>query len=141
MNLTVCSKLCKECPFSKNAKRGWLGSHTLKGVLIAQQEEELFSCHMARKEGMRSENIETGEIKICRGYIASATKSGITFGQGYKNGSELKRLQELIIKEAQEDEDIILSRLEFAQHHGQPADSPVISISQEELNKRRGYRL
>ena len=141
MKLTVCSKLCKECPFSKNARRGWLGSHTLKGVLIAQQEEELFSCHMARKEGMSSENIESGEIKICRGYVASATKSGITFGKSYKNGSELKRLQELIIEEALEDTDIILSRLEFAQHHGQAADSPELSLSQEVLKKRRGFRL
>lgn len=141
MSLTVCSKLCKECPFSKASPKGWLGSHTLKGVLTAQQDEELFSCHMARKEGMNSENIESGEIKICRGYIASATKSGIIFGQRYKNGAELKRLQELITIEALEDEDIILSRLEFAQHHGKPADSPEISVSKDELYKRRGYRL
>jgi len=141
MSLNVCSKLCKECPFSKASPKGWLGLHTLKGVLIAQQIEELFSCHMARKEGMSSENIESGEIRICRGYIASATKSGVIFGHHHKNGSELKRLQELIAKEAMEDEDIILSRQEFIQHHSQPADSPAKSLSQEELNKRRGYRL
>ncbi len=140
MKLTVCSKLCSECPFSKASPKGWLGFHTLDGVLEAQQREELFSCHLARKDEMTSGNIESGEVKICRGYIASATKSGINFGQNYKNGRELKRLQALITKEAKEDGNIILSRDEFKEHHGRQTVSPKRSLSQEEFLRRQGYR-
>lgn len=140
MKLTVCSKLCTECPFSKASPKGWLGFHTLDGVLKAQQEEGLFSCHLARKDEMTSDNIESGEIKICRGYIASATKSGIIFGQNHKNGQELKRLQVLITKESKEDENIILSRDEFKEHHGRQTVSPKRSLSQEEFLRRQGYR-
>ena len=140
MDLTVCSKLCNECPFSAAAPKGWLGSHTLDGVLSAQQGEELFSCHMARKENMTSDNIESGEIRICRGYVASATKSGIIFGKNDKNGSELKRLQKLIAEEAKEDENIILSRPEFVEHHGPAIALQKLSISPEEVLKRQGYR-
>ena len=140
MNLTVCSKLCVECPFSATATKGWLGSHTLDGVLSAQQNEELFSCHMARKENMTSDNIESGEIKICRGYVASATKSGIVFGENDKNGSELKRLQKLIAEEDKEDGDIILSRPEFVEHHGPAIALKKLAITPEEMLKRQGYR-
>ena len=139
MNLTVCSKLCSECPFSTASPKGWLGFHTLDGVLEAQKKEELFSCHLARKDEMTSDNIASGEVKICRGYIASATKSGITFGQNHKNGHELKRLQMLITKEAKEDNNIILSQEEFTTHHGQRAVSPRKSLSQEEFLRRQGY--
>ena len=139
MNLTVCSKLCVECPFSKASPRGWLGFHTLEGVIEAQQHEELFSCHLARKTGMTSDNIESGEVKICRGYLASATKSGIAFGKNDKNGEELRRLQEQIISEAKEDKNIILSQDEFKDHHGEPDILSKLNISQEEYNRRRGY--
>jgi len=49
MNLTVCSKLCSECPFSEASPKGWLGFHTLDGVLEAQKKEKLFSCHWQEK--------------------------------------------------------------------------------------------
>ncbi len=52
---------------------------------------------------MNSDNIESEEANICRGYIANATKSGIIFGQNHKNGRELKKLQKLITKEAEEE--------------------------------------
>lgn len=58
MNLTVCTRICKECPFSKSSPKGWLGFHTLESVLAVQQEAGLFSCHLLRKEGMRRDEIE-----------------------------------------------------------------------------------
>ena len=140
MKLTVCTKLCSECPFSVASPKGWLGSHTLEGVLEAQKDEGLFSCHLARKENMTSENIESGQVKICRGYVASATKSGTVFGSHNKNGTELRRLQNLIIKEAKEDGNIILSRNEFKEHHGGSTTANMLSISQEEILRRQGYR-
>ena len=139
MNLTVCSKLCVECPFSKKAKKGWLGSHTLEGVIEVQKNEELFSCHLARKTGMTSDQIESGEIKICRGYVASATKSDITFGKNDVNGEELRRLQQQIIAEDKEDKNIILSQDEFKEHHGEPGILSILNISHEEYLRRQGY--
>ncbi|MBL4773399.1 MAG: hypothetical protein JKX98_07290 [Alcanivoracaceae bacterium] len=138
MNLTMCSKLCVECPFSANSLKGWLGAHTIEAVLESQLNEDLFSCHMARKDEMTADNIESGEIKICRGYIASATKSGKFFGESDINGKELKRLQEQIIKDGKENEDIILSRDEFKEHHGTIDVAKRLSISQDELLRRRG---
>lgn len=140
MNLTVCSTLCKECPFSKESPKGWLGSHSLKDILKTHENEELFSCHLARKTNMTIENIESGEIKICRGYIASATKSGVIFSDSTQNGSELKRLQDKIIKEQKDEEAIILSRDEFKLHHDPYNTSARLSISQEEIRRRQGYK-
>lgn len=119
-----------------------MGFHTLEGVIKVQQNEELFSCHLARKTGMTSDNIESGEVKICRGYIASATRSDIAFGKNDKNGEEIRRLQEQMISEAKEDKedkDIILSQDEFKDHHSEPDILSKLNISQEEYNRRKGY--
>ncbi len=140
MKLTACSKLCSECPFSANSPKDWLGSHSLRGVLDAQNEEKLFSCHLARKENMTSDTIESGEVRICRGYVASATKSGIVFGENEVNGPELRRLQQLIIAEDREDPNIILSQEEFVVHHAKakPDLTRILKISKEELLRRQG---
>lgn len=143
MKLNVCAKLCKECPFSANSPKGWLGSHSLRGVLDAQNDEKLFSCHLARKEDMTADEIASGQVKICRGYVASATKSGIVFGESEVNGAELQRLQQLIISEAKEDPNIILAQDEFVVHHAQakPDLTKIVKISREELLKRQGFVL
>ncbi len=140
MKLNVCSKLCKECPFSANSPKGWLGSHSLGGVLAAQNDEKLFSCHLARKENMTGEEIEAGQVKICRGYVASATKSGIVFGEDEVNGPELRRLQDLIASEDKEEPSIILSQEEFVVHHARarPDLTKILKISKEELLRRQG---
>ncbi len=138
MNLTVCKKICLECPFSKASPKGWLGDHSLEGVLIAQQEGKLFSCHLQRKEGMTNDDIENGDVKICRGYLVSASKSDITFGLDPETGKTLGELQTLVASEGLEDKDTILSRQEFEEHHGQPDLSRILNIPQEELDRRRG---
>lgn len=141
MKLNVCSKLCSECPFSTNAPKGWLGSHSLGGVLAAQNDEKLFSCHLARRENMTGDDIESGQIKICRGYVASATKSGIVFGEDEINGPELQRLQQLISAENKEDVNIILSQEEFVVHHAhaKPDVTKILNISKEEFLRRQGF--
>lgn len=139
MNLTVCKKICTECPFSKSSLRGWLGSHTLEGVLDAQQEEQLFSCHLQRKDGMTNDDIEGGDIKICRGFLVSASKSDITFGQDHETGKALGELQQRVASEGKENKDTILSRQEFEVHHGPPKLSREIKLSQDELHRRLGY--
>lgn len=140
MKLTVCKKICAECPFSKSSPKGWLGSHSLQGVLDAQQDEKLFSCHLQRKEGMTIDDIECGDVKICRGFLVSASKSDITFGQNPETGKELRKLQAMVESEAKEDKNTILSRQEFEEHHGRPALSRILNIPQDELDRRRGYR-
>ena len=135
----MCTKLCVECPFSAKSLKGWLGAHTIDGVLESVENEDLFSCHMARKEDMTIDSIESGEVRICRGYIASATKSGKAFGESDENGAELRRLQLQIIEENKEDPDIILSHSEFVEHHGRIDVAKKLSISREELLRRQGY--
>lgn len=138
MSLTICKRLCNECPFIKSSPEGWLGPHTLQDVLDTQSQKKLFSCHMLRKEDMTKESIESGEVRICRGYIASATKSGIEFGEGNETEKSLKALQEMVVREAKEDPDVILSREEFKLHHC--AGVPNLKIPGVDLNQRRGYR-
>jgi hypothetical protein len=140
MNLTVCKKICMECPFSKASPKGWLGSHSLQGVLDAQQEGKLFSCHLQRKDGMTIDDIKSGEVKICRGFLVSASKSDITFGQNPESGKALRELQALVESEGKEDKDAILSREEFEEHHGRPALSRILNIPQDVLDRRLGLR-
>ncbi|HHJ17519.1 MAG TPA: hypothetical protein ENJ80_12555 [Gammaproteobacteria bacterium] len=139
MGLTICKKICKECPFSTSSPKGWLGPHSLEGVLDAQQRGKLFSCHMLRKDEMSSEDIESGEVRICRGFIASASKSGIAFDQDSKTGKALKGLQELVAREAKEDNSTILSRQEFEKHHG--GHLPGRAIPKADMLRRLGYRI
>lgn len=140
MNLTVCIKICKECPFSKSSPKRWLGSHSLQGVLAAQQEGKLFSCHLQRVDGMTNHDIERGDVKICRGYLVSASKSDLKFGNNPETGAELTRLQELVEREGKEDKNEILSSQEFEEHHGEPDLSRILDIPRDVLNRRRGYR-
>ncbi|VAW59889.1 hypothetical protein MNBD_GAMMA11-1942 [hydrothermal vent metagenome] len=140
MNLTVCAKICKECPFSKNSPRGWLGSHTFPDVLAAQHAGKLFSCHLQRQEGMTPDDIETGKVPICRGYLVSAAKSNITLDKDAENGLDLSQLQAQVMSENREDISTILSQQEFKEHHVGPAAADRIPVSQEIIDKRRGLR-
>lgn len=139
MNLTMCKTLCNECPFSTSSPKGWLGPHTLDGMLDAQQNGTLFSCHMLRKQDMKIGNIECGEVRICRGFIASAIKSGFTFGQGSEAEKALGSLQDQVKREAKENVDVILSRQEFEAHHG--GHRPDRKLPKQDLYRRLGYRL
>jgi len=139
MNLTICKRICTECPFSKSSPKGWLGPHSLEGVLDAQQEGKLFSCHMLRKDGMTSDDIESGEVRICRGFIASATKSGIRFAEKTEAEKTLRDLQDQVAREGKEDNETILSRQEFEKHHG--GHMPGRKVPREDYYRRLGYRV
>ncbi|HHH44329.1 MAG TPA: hypothetical protein ENK49_09340 [Gammaproteobacteria bacterium] len=138
MNLSICKTLCNECPFSTSSKQGWLGPHTLDSMLDAQLNGTLFSCHLLRKQDMSAVDIESGQVRICRGFIASATKSGISFGQASEAEKALAGLQQQVAHEAKEDEEMILSRQEFEQYHG--GDRPERKLSRQDLYRRLGYR-
>jgi hypothetical protein len=139
MDLTICKRLCNECPFSQNAPKGWLGPHSLDDVLKTQQEGKLFSCHLLRKEEMKKENIESGEVRICRGFIASATKSGIIFGHNSETHRALSELQKLVTEEAKESNESVLSSEEFAEHHG--PEIPQRNLPKDSFYQRLGYKV
>ncbi|VAW57699.1 hypothetical protein MNBD_GAMMA07-2502 [hydrothermal vent metagenome] len=140
MELTICSKLCTECPFSAASPKGWLGPHSLEDVVRTQNNQSLFSCHLARKTDMTKDDMLSGAIKICRGYIASSTKSGITFDNGTDIAEGLKILQALVIEEDKEASDAILSKDEFINHHNRSFLEQEIDLSADEYNRRRGFR-
>jgi hypothetical protein len=114
MKLVMCKKICDECPFSKESLRGWLGPHSIEEILHMQQSEYPFSCHKTRDDQTTNEAIQNGEYPICRGYIASASKSCKRFGQHPIVGQAMLKLQEEI---TQEDKDQVLARWEFPDHH------------------------
>ncbi len=138
MNLTICSKLCNECPFSASSPKGWLGPHSLEDVIRTQDNQSLFSCHLARKTDMSHDDMTSGAIKICRGYVASSTKSGIAFDNGSDIAEGLKKLQDLVISENKEADDAILSKDEFINHHNRTFLENEIKLSPDEYNRRRG---
>jgi len=80
MSVNICSKLCGECPFSKNSPQGWLAEYTVDDIKTYQNQEVLFPCHLMVKDedmsqGEVTEAIENGDMKLCRGYVESMIKS------------------------------------------------------------------
>lgn len=118
MNLTICKKVCNECPFQKDSPPGWLGDHSIDEILTAIQFEHLFSCHLQRSDdaNVNKLEMENGRQSICRGFIMSAKVSCKRFGQNPNTGSELLKLQESI-----DDDDPqlknIMNKWEFKTHH------------------------
>lgn len=77
----TCEKLCNECPFSKNSPNGWLADYSVDDIKEIMNQEGLFPCHMLMPDQDMNQYqvnraIETGELKLCRGYIESMIKSG-----------------------------------------------------------------
>ncbi|VAW95327.1 hypothetical protein MNBD_GAMMA22-36 [hydrothermal vent metagenome] len=140
MNLSICKKICKECPFSQSSPKGWLGPHSLEAVIETQQQGKLFSCHMVRKQDMVHQDIECGDIRICRGFIASATKSGIVFDRETETHRALSDLQILVSSEAKESFDSILSCNEFVTHHSTASCKPRNKLPEKEIYQRLGYK-
>lgn len=117
MNLTMCKKICKECPFDKKSPQGWLGPHEPEDIVEGINLEILFPCHMhinEENEESTNELIESGKIPICRGFLASASKSFKMFGGNPSTGSELRKLQKEI---TEEDKNQVLNKWEFLKHH------------------------
>lgn len=80
MGLNVCSKLCGECPFSNKSPQGWLAEYSVDDIQNFMNGEALFPCHkMVSDDDMSQAEvqsaIESGEMKLCRGYVESFVKS------------------------------------------------------------------
>lgn len=80
MSINVCSKLCGECPFSKNSTSGWLADYSVDDIKNFMDNEGLFPCHkMVQGEDLTQEEVKdainNGEMKLCRGFIESMIKT------------------------------------------------------------------
>ena len=113
--MKVCKKVCVECPFKKDSLKGWLGEHTVQGILDSQQYETPFTCHMQR-DNIKDHN----EIDLCRGLFISANKSFKLMGQNPNFGKEMLEIQKTTRDDSREN---ILSRREFLDHHTLNEDS------------------
>ena len=118
MKLMVCSKVCRECPFSNKSLKGWLGPASVDTMLEFQQNEGLFSCHLQRGEDPEQnlEEITDGKQRICRGYMISAKLSCKSFGQNPETGKALKELSDTL-EISEEEKETILKRWEFKKYH------------------------
>jgi hypothetical protein len=116
--LSVAKKACKECPFRKDSPAGWLGGLDAEETLACMDFEELFNCHMERKDSPQQNIREarSGEQNICRGYLVSARMSGKRFGSNAITGKYLLKLTEgMIITDTEKE--CIMTRSEFLAHH------------------------
>ncbi len=80
LNENTCSKICKECPFSKNSLPGFLADYTPQDIVDFMNREDLFPCHMMMPDENLDQSdvekmIKNGELKLCRGYVESIIKS------------------------------------------------------------------
>lgn len=106
--------ICSECPFKKDSLPGYLGPHSLDQVLWSQQQELPFSCHKERTDKSDISDIVSGKLHICRGWMASASKSCKLFGTHPFYGEELKELQKDI-----DPKDVVqvMDKTEFKKYH------------------------
>lgn len=75
-----CKSACTECPFSSKSPRGFLADYDANDFLTFMNLEIAFPCHMTMGEvDIKAEEtqkkIESGEMKLCRGYLESMIKS------------------------------------------------------------------
>lgn len=118
--MRTCKRVCKECPFTNKSAPGWLGPWKPRQILDVQQFEGLFPCHKTINDGNKDagpEIVLNGAVPVCRGFLASASKSAKLFGQHPDNGPDLQRLQKSVEDEGHEDHQTILARWEFLSHH------------------------
>ncbi len=76
----TCSRICKECPFSKNSAPGWLANYTVEDIADFVSNEALFPCHLTLSDDdLDQDEVETGikngDMKLCRGYVECVIKS------------------------------------------------------------------
>jgi hypothetical protein len=77
--MSVCAKMCNECPFSNKSLSGWLGGYTFDDIQSFMRAEISFPCHKMVGEQIDvfkvNDKIQSGEMKLCRGYVESIIKS------------------------------------------------------------------
>lgn len=114
--MNFCKKLCNECPFSKKSLPGWLASYSIEDFHAMMNAEVMFPCHMLMTEGditveEAQEAVQSGEMKVCRGYMESMIKSA----KMPKFNKELIKYREAVKAEGLSEES--MSMFEFAKHH------------------------
>lgn len=112
----MCKKICKECPFSIDSIQGYLDYHTTDEILSDMSKELPFTCHLQRKENQHLNLIEmeNGKQNVCRGYVATATKTAQLFGSNPFYGKEMLKLQKEITKE---DKDKVFNKWSWKKYH------------------------
>ena len=77
--MSVCAKLCNECPFSDKSLSGWLGGYSFEDIQAFMRAEVSFPCHKMVDEQMdvftANYKVQSGEMKLCRGYVETMIKS------------------------------------------------------------------
>lgn len=114
--MNVCAKLCNECPFSKNSAAGWLADYSVGDIQDFMNHEGLFPCHkMVEGDELSQEEvkekIESGELKLCRGYMESMIKTA-----KMPKFNKLLLQARALVKEQGMSADS-MSLFEFAKHH------------------------
>lgn len=114
--LTMCKAVCKVCPFKKDSMQGYLGPHTTEEILDVMQFDMPFACHPQRRDDPQETEalMLKGEVQICRGYVASASKSAKMFGQHPVFGKQMRDLQ---LEITAEDKEVVLNRWNFKKYH------------------------
>lgn len=116
--MNICQKLCNECPFSKGSLPGWLSSYTIDDVSNFMSNEALFPCHLMIKENNLNQaevqhKLESGELKLCRGYLESMIKTC----KMPRYNKILTEARELVKQEGTSENS--MSMFEFKKHHEQ----------------------
>ncbi len=117
MKLTICKKICKECPFTFKSVKGWLGEvHTVDEIIEDMNRDIPFSCHLQRKDNDEDNigQLMNGEQNVCRGYVASASCSAKQFGQHPIYGKQMRELQKEI---TEEDRNLVMNKWTFKKYH------------------------
>ncbi len=114
--MKICKAICKVCPFRKDSAQGYLGPHTTQEILDAMQFDIPFVCHPKRLNSDEETEaaIHTGEAPICRGYVASASKSSKMFGQHPVFGKQMRELQ---LEITEEDKKGVMNLWDFKKYH------------------------
>lgn len=116
MKLTICKKMCGECPFLKDSAQGYLDYHDPQEILDDMNRDIPFSCHLQRADDpqLNAEELENGNQNVCRGYVATASKSAKLFGQHPFYGKQMRGLQDTITAA---DKDQVLNKWDWLKYH------------------------
>jgi len=73
-DIKVCKEICKTCPFTKNAIKGYLGQDNNKDycedIMMMYEAEQPFVCHEHIHTDVTFDEIREKNIPLCRGYIS-----------------------------------------------------------------------
>ena len=115
-NITVCKKLCGDCPFSKKSFKGFLADYTIQDFVDFQNNDVSFPCHKVMTDGDNSldkvqKMFDNNELYFCRGYVESFIRSA----KMPRTNTKLKEAIDIVRKEGLSDNG--MSMHEFRKFH------------------------